>query len=289
MSLHANVIVPVLFLLSLLSAPPAFADRDIVYAARYYAPPGSHRTSHFHIYRINPDGTGKTQLTFGRADDYKPKWSPDGRRITYVQANGDFSLLTLCEIRPNGSGRRVLKRLDSSWEATPPPVPGYHLENVGSESDDTTQHVLINLRTGRHLALKVPAHDDLSDVLMPMPGHGLVYAANNRNSTIGTNYLFYRLNPDTGALHYLTEGRFIAWSPDGSQFCIAPGRETASYEKRPQPYAVEKGASKDDVTVAEYRQVSVAPLSVRATAGGPMRQLTPRLSEVEAADWRKVK
>ena len=57
----------------------AHADRDIVYSARYYAPPGSHRTSHFHIYRINPDGTGKTQLTFGMLDDYAPKWSADGK------------------------------------------------------------------------------------------------------------------------------------------------------------------------------------------------------------------
>jgi len=48
-----------LFALCIFSAVSAHADRDILYAARYYAPPGSHRTSHFHLYRINPDGTGK--------------------------------------------------------------------------------------------------------------------------------------------------------------------------------------------------------------------------------------
>ena len=67
------------------------ADRAIVYAARYYAPPGSHRTSHVHIYRINPDGTGTTQLTFGAGDEDSPQWSPDGRQILFAAypANSD--------------------------------------------------------------------------------------------------------------------------------------------------------------------------------------------------------
>ena len=70
-----------LFLLTLLlGAVTCHADRDIVYAARYYTPPGSHRTSHFHLYRMNPDGTGRRQLTFGSKDDTAPRWSPDGRR-----------------------------------------------------------------------------------------------------------------------------------------------------------------------------------------------------------------
>ena len=62
----------------------AHADRDIVYAARYYAPPGSHRTSHFHLYRVNSDGTGRTQLTYGTNDEDQPQWSPDGDWICIV-------------------------------------------------------------------------------------------------------------------------------------------------------------------------------------------------------------
>ena len=74
-----------LFLIALFGGTEAHTDRDIVYAARYYAPPGSHRTSHFHLYRISPDGTGRTQLTFGNNDDYGPKWSPDGRWIAFTR------------------------------------------------------------------------------------------------------------------------------------------------------------------------------------------------------------
>ncbi len=32
----------------------AHANRDIVFSARFYAPPGHHILTHFHFYRINP-------------------------------------------------------------------------------------------------------------------------------------------------------------------------------------------------------------------------------------------
>ena len=114
-----------------------------------------------------------------------------------------------------------------------------------------------------------------------------MYAANNHNSTVGRDYLFYRLTPETGALHYLTEGQFLAWSPDGSRICTAPGRDTTPYEKRRYAFAVQKGASAEERTEDEYRLVWSAPLYVRASAGGSMWALTPRLSWVTGADWRK--
>ncbi len=261
-------------------AAPAFADRDIVYSARYYAPPGSHRTSYFHIYRINPDGTGKTQLTFSAADDqYDPRWSADGKRITFY-VNDGVGWGGLYEISADGGRRRLIKRLlEAPTIPDAPPVSGYRLENTDSAENSPTAldidtHTLISVKTGRRLVLSVPEHDSLYDDLLPVPGGGIIYAANNHNTTVGTDYLFYKLDPATGKLRYLTEGRFLAWSPDGLRFCSAPGRDTIAYEKRP--------GRKD-------RLVWFAPLFVRAAGGGPMRQLTPRLSYVTAADWRKEK
>jgi len=83
---------------------PTFADRDIVYSARYYNPPGSSKpTSHFHLYRINPDGTGRRQLTFGRQDDTYPKWSPNGRWILFQRG-----LHQLCVISSRGGRVHVI-------------------------------------------------------------------------------------------------------------------------------------------------------------------------------------
>jgi dipeptidyl aminopeptidase/acylaminoacyl peptidase len=37
-----------------------------------------------HIFRINTDGTGQVQLTFGERGESSPRWSPDGRAIAFL-------------------------------------------------------------------------------------------------------------------------------------------------------------------------------------------------------------
>lgn len=277
-----------LVLLLLCFVSTARADRDIVYAARYYAPPGSHRTSHFHLYRINPDGTGKTQLTFG-ADEELPQWTADGKQITFVVYHEVAPYITLCRMDADGKNRRVIRTF-ADLETLPGPVTsGYRVENVYPTlpDDSDAKHFLVNIRTGHRLRLTVPDHDDYSDVLFPQPGGGLVYGANNYNSTVGTNYAFYRLNPNTGALQAITTGQFLAWSPDGTRFCVARGRVTVPYERRRDPPLAEPGETPEGRVERQYRLVWAAPLFVRTAGGGPMRQLTPRLSYVAGADWRR--
>jgi len=276
---------PALLLLTLCTAR-ASADRDIVYSARYYAPPASHRTSHEHIYRINPDGTGKMQLTFGAGDEESPKWSANGRQITFVAYRANSSAALLCRMNADGGSQRVLKPLGENETLPVPPTPGYRLENADPATDTgTATHTLVNLKTNKRLVLPVPPDDQWLGILLPMPGADLVYASNNHNSTVGTDYLFYRLNPAAGELRYLTEGQFLAWAPDGSRFCVAPGKDTTPYQKRKMPYSVQYYGQ----TVAQYQMVWSAPLYVRAARGGKMQQITPRLSYVDGADWRKAR
>ena len=96
---------------------PTHADRDIVYAARYYNAPGSRGTSHVHLYRINPDGTGRTRLTSGSGDDSQPQWSPDGNYLAFVRITDSPTLsnsvfCALCMIPARGGKIRVLHRYD---------------------------------------------------------------------------------------------------------------------------------------------------------------------------------
>ena len=44
----------------------------------------SDRDGDSELYRINPDGSGLTQLTENEFDDTSPAWSPDGTRIAFV-------------------------------------------------------------------------------------------------------------------------------------------------------------------------------------------------------------
>ena len=368
-----------LSLTALLVGAVAHADRDIVYAARYYAPPGSHRTSHFHLYRINPNGTGRTQLTFGSTDDDGPAWSPDGRWIAFERQSaagttemciigaggGPVAALTGAGVSPTegeytyhwspdsrslavGSPdddkkgpsvslfdprtRQVTRRFsgvrDLLWS---PDNDRVYLAGLGGSkivalktgmetglgaafyhpiwldiatlagftSDDRAeQHALVFIGTDgqekKRVMLKMPpayrevvSDGGLALLVGHSPSASLLYALNNHNSTVGVDYLFFSLDAVTGAAEYLNEGQFLAWSPDGREFCIAPGRDTTLYDRRRYAFAVRKGATARERAEDEHRLVWSAPLYIRAASGGPMRALTPRLSWVTGADWRK--
>ncbi|HWI17272.1 MAG TPA: S9 family peptidase [Vicinamibacterales bacterium] len=61
-----------------------------------------------HIYRINADGTGQVQLTFGERGENSPRWSPDGKQIAFTtrrdpDANNQIYLLNV----DGGEARRL--------------------------------------------------------------------------------------------------------------------------------------------------------------------------------------
>src|ERR1051325_11194949 len=45
--------------------------------------------SHTHVWRVNWDGSGATQLTFSDDSENSPRWSPDGKRIAFLSSRGD--------------------------------------------------------------------------------------------------------------------------------------------------------------------------------------------------------
>jgi TolB protein len=49
----------------------------------------SNEQGNWDVYRINLDGTGKTQLTFDASDERLPAWSPDGSKLVYQIQQGD--------------------------------------------------------------------------------------------------------------------------------------------------------------------------------------------------------
>lgn len=50
----------------------------------------------FEVYVINPDGSDLTNLTSNSAGDFNPRWSPDGKKITFVSnRDGDKDIYTM--------------------------------------------------------------------------------------------------------------------------------------------------------------------------------------------------
>lgn len=61
-----------------------------------------------HVYRINTDGTGQVQLTFGERGESSPRWSPDGKAVAFTtrrdaDTNNQIYLLNV----DGGEARRI--------------------------------------------------------------------------------------------------------------------------------------------------------------------------------------
>ncbi len=121
---------------------------DILYSARYYLKPGTRNgSSHFHLYRINPDGSGKRQITFGAHDDTMATWSPNGRQITFLRDDKTWLLA-------NADGTNLTKLMDISasnywdslrWSPDGRTIGLIHYAAVGKTDAETLY--LMNLRT----------------------------------------------------------------------------------------------------------------------------------------------
>jgi hypothetical protein len=104
---------------AVLLGSPVMAASGIIYSARYYYQPSVHATSHYHIYRIDPDGRHRVQLTFGSLDDQDPKWSPDGRWIAFNRGHANELAGSLTLISCQGTQLRSFAPGTGSWSWMP--------------------------------------------------------------------------------------------------------------------------------------------------------------------------
>jgi TolB protein len=75
------------------------------------------------IWKIHPDGSGLVQLTDqGDSLDFTPRFSPQGDRIVFERANGDFSVDEVWVMNPDGSDAHAIQSdaFVPSWAAATP-------------------------------------------------------------------------------------------------------------------------------------------------------------------------
>jgi TolB protein len=73
-----------------------------------------------HLFTINPDGTGLTQLANTDLGEGQGTWSPDGTKIAFIVNNGYSKSRELATMNANGSGMKIVFPLtgeqdDPSW------------------------------------------------------------------------------------------------------------------------------------------------------------------------------
>lgn len=92
-----------------LSEPQLSNDgRQLLYSLRKTDWKNNRRVNH--IYRVNSDGTGATQLTFGESSEQSPRWSPDGRRFAFTTVRPDAPGLQIYLMDNDAGEARVLSR-----------------------------------------------------------------------------------------------------------------------------------------------------------------------------------
>ncbi len=181
----------------------------------------SNRDGHFHVYIMNADGTGVTQLTFGNSREFDPVWSPTGQRIAVASdRDGNFHIYTM-----NADGTRVTQLTHNQFQDYAP-----------AWSPDGKRIVFTSNRTGYFEVFIMNAdgsgatqltHDFATEVPTAWsPGGKRIAFTSNRTG----NVHIYVMNPDGSGVTQLINsngndlGHHAGWSPDGRRFLFSSDR-----------------------------------------------------------------
>jgi Tol biopolymer transport system component len=76
----------------------------------------------YEIYTINPDRSGKRQLTHNNTDDFDPSYSPDAKKIVYAGQDGPKGDLEIYTINASGEDKFQLTNsdVDEEWPTYSP-------------------------------------------------------------------------------------------------------------------------------------------------------------------------
>lgn len=236
-------------LLSLLAAVPAHAAFPGTNGKILYQTDGKWDTE---IQSINPDGTGRVNLTMNSAiDDRDAAWSPDGEKIAYVsgvstRVSNDpvGDQLDLYVMNADGSGVARLTETQDLNERQPAWSPdGTKIAFTGSEEhrkdpgnvysyEETYDVYTINADGTGKTRLTDGAGDNYDPAWSP-DGDTIAFASSRDAASFSTSAEIYAMQaapegPSNGPLR-LTDTRSSNhspdWSPDGSKIVFVSGRD----------------------------------------------------------------
>src|SRR5215217_2838231 len=151
----------------------------------------------FEIYTINPDGSGKTQLTHNDTDELDLAYSPDGKKIVYSGQDGPKGDLEIYTINASGGDKFQVTHndVDEEWPTYSPSGKRIAYECYGRPPRIDTDICTISVRREHKLAKFIPEKplgNTLHDVL-----HDKVHVTNNDTDDFNPDY-----SPDGNRIVY---------------------------------------------------------------------------------------
>jgi Tol biopolymer transport system component len=178
------------------------------------------------IYTSNPDGTGKLQLTNDDGNDFSPDYSPDGKKIVYVDSDG-FSAAQLYIMNADGSGKTRVTQGDLQ-----PQGPAFSPDGTKiaffSYADSPWESDIFTINTDGTGLFKVTDNNNVDDSWPDWSpkGNKIVYDRGPHNFSDGDKEI-NTINPDgTGRVQVTsntTNDQGPEYSPSGNKIVYAGG------------------------------------------------------------------
>jgi len=165
------------------------------------------------IYKISPDGSGLKQVTFNSADDVRPAWSPDGRKISFTRFEKIF-------VKDTRSGQVVrltdntgISSFASAWSAG-----GTRLA-FDSNRDGDQEIYTMNSSDGSRLAKLTDNHNHDGEPTWSPDGTRIAFSR---------DYDIWVMDADGTDQVNLTDSPELDeyepdWSPDGNKIAFTEG------------------------------------------------------------------
>ncbi len=168
------------------------------------------------IYRINPDGSHRKRLTFGRGQNFSPAASPDGKRVAYVRnrkGNEDVFLM-----HANGSHkRRLTSNRATDW--SPAFSPDGRKLLFTSRRRNRGRFELFRMRLADKHVARLTWQTNYAAPTYSPDGKTIAYAARgSHHGHLTDNTQIWEMNANGHQRHQLTHDSqaFVSQQPDYS-------------------------------------------------------------------------
>ena len=212
--------------------PAPFANGEIVFSAE-------DRDGYEHLFAMQPDGSGRRQITDFGTDDSEPAISPDGRTVAFVHQLEDVSP-AIATIPIDGGTVTWLTDADVFVTGGPSWSPdGERIAFAAHDGDAQRLFVMNANGTGKHSVTGNDFHWVESPAWSP-DGSSIAFIASPVSGDDDPSiWDVYTIRPDGTGLRNVTsspdddEGA-VTWSPDGERiaFSLATGRGSAIVVRR---------------------------------------------------------